>query len=360
MPDENKLRIALVAYLLGFGGSERSIIQLGNEMVERGHDVYLVSAASNNPKYDIDARIHSMEIAGDEERNRVASIIRRFLFLNRALRKIGPDITVHFWYQSVYLCALSNKKHIGKQVYSERADPMDKRFRGLLGFVRSATVRRVDKLVFQTDSAKTSFPKAAANRSAVISNPVYVASDPLNQACEMERRIINIGRLYPQKNQSLLIDAFHLFEKRKPGYILEIYGDGPLKALLQKQITSLNLEKKVFLMGTVNNVAERMRNASLFVLSSDYEGMPNALLEAMAVGLPCVTTNWRPGAAREILDEDCDGMIVPCDSPGELCDAMQVMAEVGYSSRNAKVIRKRYTPAKIYNKWENHFKSLVR
>lgn len=134
--------------------------------------------------------------------------------------------------------------------------------------------------------------------------------------------IVTCGRLTEQKNHKLLIDAFAEVQKIYPFATLKIYGEGVLREKLQNQIDSLNLNEKVFLMGATNDVAKALQTADLFVLSSDYEGMPNALMEAMAAGVPCISTDCPCGGPRELFGEDASDKLVPCNDSAQLAEAI--------------------------------------
>ena len=124
---------------------------------------------------------------------------------------------------------------------------------------------------------------------------------------ERTKRIVAVGRLEAQKNYPLLIKAFYLISNEFKDYIVEIYGEGQERSELSKLINELNLNNRVLLMGRHSDVHERIKDASLYVLSSDYEGMPNALMEAMALGLPCIATNCSGGGPKTLITNEVNG-----------------------------------------------------
>ena len=192
-------------------------------------------------------------------------------------------------------------------------------------------------------------------RSAVILSPLDVTGFPTHDFTVERKEIVTVGRLEPQKNQKLLINAFSELAKKIPDYTLVIYGEGSLRKELEKFIESKGLKDRIFLPGAKNNIQEYIKDASLFVLSSDYEGIPNALIEAMAIGLPCVSTDCSPGGARELITNGENGVIVECRNSNELATAMARLLTDRESAKkmgtNAKKIYTRVDKNLVCNRW---------
>lgn len=357
------MRIACVAYLHGSGGAERQIVTLANGLLERGHEVHLVVLHTNNPRYAIDPNviIHDLTYAECGTGNRIPA---RYWALRRCLTALSPDATVHFWMQSAYFAAMMPRRARGCAVYSERGDPGDDEYSGLLGVVRWAAFRKMSGFVFQTEAARDHFSDSVRCRSAVIPNPVIIPAELLSRDNSVrEMRVVSIGRLVPQKNQILLLEAFSLVAHRFPSYELWIYGEGELKEMLIGRAEQLQILDKLKIIEPCCDVLDQIKNASLFVLSSSYEGMPNALLEAMALGLPCVTTDFAPfGAAASIVKNGLDGLVVPAD-PQLLADAMLSILEddklASAFGGNARKAAEKYSPKRIFSLWDNFLHSIA-
>ena len=352
------MKLLFVGYLHGFGGAEKMIIMLANEMAKRKHDVTLVALAENNPSYPVSNKVKYF--FGEDKGNRKFSVILgRYRILKRKINEFNPDLIIHFNLQSAYLCAFMSSQISKKTIYSERGDPYDKEYKGILGLLRYITFKRIKGFVFQTAGARDYFNENIKKRSCIIHNPVFLNPDEYPAPEVREKRIVTIGRLSEQKNQKLLIDAIAKLPKDKYNHRVEIYGDGELKNTLQKHIDELKLSDRVLLMGTFSDIHKRIQNASLFVLTSDYEGMPNALLEAMTMGLPCISTDCRPGGARELIEDGINGMIVPCANAEELSNAINSLlnnpelAEIFAKEAQKKAARAK--PSIIYGQWEAFF-----
>ena len=356
------MKIACIGYLHGTGGAERQIIMLANALVERGHEVHLIVLAANNEKYDIcdDVIRHDLTFSENRQGNK---IINRYLALKEALKTITPDVSIHYWFQSVYFCALMSKSITGKIIYSERGDPGDDEYSGLVGIVRKCAFTRVDGFVFQSEGAKDYFGKRIQSRSIVIHNSVDIHESRYFEPCkDRGKKIVNVGRLHPQKNQKLLVEAFARIADQIPEYTLEIYGDGDLEETLRKQISDLELENRVFLRGTTKEILEQVYTASLFVLSSDYEGLPNALMEALAIGVPCISTDCKPGGARTLIQDGINGWITPVGDAGAL--SQRILEVIGKGICNislkeeAAKFRELHSSKKVFDMWEGYIRML--
>lgn len=351
---ENQMKIVFLSYLHGFGGAEKQNVMLANAMANQGHDVTLISICAENNCYQLDENV-KYHFLPDRKSN-VLRIITRYRDVKKKLIETKPDVTINFWFQSAYLTALMKKSITGKIIYSERGDPGDKEYNGILGWIRRLTLPRIDGFVFQSKGAQGYFNKFVQARSTVIPNPVFVKREDFPEVKTRKKKIVTVGRLHPQKNQKLLITAFSLIADHIPEYTLEIYGEGELKDELQKQINELHLTDKVFLKGTSKKIHELIYDASLFVLSSDYEGIPNTLLEAMALGIPCISTDCRPGGAREVITSEKNGYIVPINDEVKLADKiLQVLVNIQQAqaiANEAIKISQVYSPDAIYKEWQ--------
>ncbi|MBO6169304.1 MAG: glycosyltransferase [Bacteroidales bacterium] len=238
----------------------------------------------------------------------------------------------------------------GKKIVSERNNPLGKEH----GYFEVAcwVYNRADKVVFQSETVKSLFPGSIQCKGVVIPNPVEV---PLMAGPPKHGKIVCVGRLHPQKNHALLIRAFARFVINHPDYSLHIYGDGELKEETEKLISDLSLGGCVFLEGFVRDVHTAIRDAEFFVMSSDYEGMPNALLEAMMMGIPCISTGFL--GSEEFFGQSCSCLITPVGDELSLSDAMQTLAD-DEKKRNELAAKgaefaKKYSQENIIPLWES-------
>ena len=211
-----------------------------------------------------------------------------------------------------------------------------------------------DGCVFQTEDASLYFSRWVRRKSKVIVNPVNETFYGVKRS-DTPRNIVTVGRFYPQKNHKLLIDAFARIADEFPEENLIIYGEGPLREEMENQISAFSLKGRVFLPGSTSHVPEVLSEAKLFVLSSDFEGMPNALMEAMAVGVPVISTDCPCGGPKLLLEKNDYGILVPCGDTSRMAEAMKNMLSRDMLERYHKqaLIRAEiFEPQKIFKQWE--------
>ena len=354
------MKIALVAYLHGNGGAERQITMLANALSSYGHEVYFVITGANNICYPISESVKCVDVTQCE--GKPFGIIRRYFAQRRALYSIMPEITIHYNFQSAYFAVVMPQKVRGKIIYSERGDPYDDEYSGLLGLIRQHAIKRINGFVFQTEGARDFFDENIRMRSTVIHNPLSISPDKREPSIVRDKRIVSVGRLHPQKNQRLLIEAFAKIAAEFADYSLEIYGDGPLKEDLERLINDKGLKTQVHLLKARKDIFSAIKNAAMFVLSSDYEGMPNALMEAMALGMPCISTDCRPGGARALIESGVNGIIVPCGDSMDLAEKMSFLIKNSETANKygekATHIAETHTPEAIFKQWEKFIETI--
>lgn len=355
------MKLAFIVYYMTYGGIERQITMLANYMAKKGHDVSVLSFVGNKSCYKIDSKINYRFYP--DKGNGFAKRLNRYKFMRKALKEVKPDITITFMPQSAYFCSFMPNEITGKLLYSERGNPELRNHEFVQKIQEILSFQKIDYFIFQTQGAREFYSRSIIKRSSVIPNPVFI-TEKIENCTRRSRRIVNIGRLHLQKNQLLLINAFEKVHRVYPDYVLEIYGEGELENTLKEQIIKLKLKDYVFLMGTYRDIHLRINDAALFCLSSDYEGMPNALMEAMALGIPCISTDCDPGGAREIIHHGIDGLIVPKNNVNALADAMiKILSHPQKSmamGMAAKINMKRFEKEQIYGQWERCFYEILK
>ena len=307
------MNIVFVLASLGSGGAERVVSLLANKMVESGHQVEIICLKFNDVYYQTDSRV-KVTLAMQQTKNRLTEVF----WLRKYLKQQKPDVVIPFT-EGVYCFTILSLLGTGIPIIaSERLDPaaMSK----IRKMLKRLLLPYADWLVVQTQSIKEYFPKSIQKKTSIIYNPVNEES--LSPALPLregrQNRIISVGRLYPQKNQAMMIRAFAKVADEFPDWQLIIFGEGPLRAELEFLVSSFKLQGRVLLPGRTENVIEELRKSKIFCLSSDYEGMSNAMIEAICVGLPIVTTDV--SGVKELVEDGKNGFVVPCGN----VDAMRV------------------------------------
>ena len=317
------MKIIYLLASLGSGGAERVVSLLANRMCEDGHDIQIVCLKYNDVYYTLHDRI-KVVAATVHASNRIMELF----WLRKYIQKEKPDVVIPFT-EGVYcftiLALLGTRIPI---IASERLDPAAMSLPRK--FLKRLLLPYADWLVVQTESIKAYFPKRIQKKTSVIYNPVNdeafenprmdsrVQSSNAASSVQSSKqnRIISVARLYPQKNQKMMIEAFAKIADEFPDWQLVIFGEGPLRSSLELLVKSLQLEGRVLLPGRTEHVIEELRKSKFFCLSSDYEGMSNSMIEAICVGLPVVST--KVSGTEELVTNGVDGFLVGVRKVDEL------------------------------------------
>ena len=350
-------KILIVIDSMYGGGAERVVSRIANAL-SVDHEV-MIYTHSTPEMYPLEESIKIVHIVEPPALYPIYKRGARFMWLPNKLyryyrlikmceqlkRKEKPDVTLSMLKTQNLMNAFS--KGPGRKVLSERNNPFKKDFEyrllGRLSFLRA------DKVVFQTETILNMFSAEIRRKGVVVPNPVHVSC----KATGGSKRIVTMGRMHPQKNHSLLIKAFAKFALNHPEHTLHIYGKDKGEEPLRPLIERLSLTDKVFLEGFKSPIHPVIADAELFVLSSDYEGTPNALLEAMMMGLPCITTDF--DGIRELLGEDAPCLITPVGDENALTEAMAQLSDSptlrSTLSQRGEQFTQAFTLEKIIPKW---------
>lgn len=344
--------ILFVINSLGSGGAERVVSVLANEFSRRGLRVTIVLRANTGRevKQILLPEVAVVDLADDASDlyREVPRLARRPRFLEALLtllpgkfrsflltwfvqRRLGgvvrhlqPDIAVAFMVSSNVHTTNALAASPIPVVISERTDPGRYAHRPLLRWRRNRAYAKADGLVFQTREALEYFTASIQARSAVISNPLELPpSLKRNHRRGTELRVVSVGRLVASKRFDLLIHAVASLRAKGMPVVLEIYGEGPDGDTLGSLCRKLGLEAHVRFMGFRKDVLADIVDADLFVLCSEYEGMPNALIEALGLGIPSISTDCPIGGPRALIQDGVNGLLIPVGDLGALESAME-------------------------------------
>lgn len=315
MESENK-KIAFVIGNMQRDGAERVISILAEYYCQNGWHVDILTLLGNKCEYQLNPNINLIPICRENK-----SYFKNVMFWLRKIRKYvkerKPDKIVSF-FARINILTIISCLGLGKSIIvSERNDPTKD---GRNFFVKLATYLLyplANHIVFQTKWAKSCFPEKIQNKSTIIPNPIQITTEALHFK---NKKIVSVGRLIEQKNHSLLVKAFEIVHDVHPNYKLYIFGEGKLRDGLKKEIQFMGLQESVFLPGNVVDIHEKIADAEIFVLSSNYEGLSNALLESMLMGLPCISTDC--AGSNEIIINNYNGILVPVGDVKELADSV--------------------------------------
>lgn len=358
--DNNRLsRIMFVVPYLSGGGAERVVATWSKELDKIGYDVHILVFYRTGEEYRTYGNVKIHTIANSKEHYKKMKNTEKLLAIRKNIKEYKPKLVIPFVTYVGIMCTISSVGLKIKLVETIRNNPWLVPNKKYGRFVRNLSVILSNHCIVQNSEQINYFPKYLRKKMVIIPNSIseeFFQSEKIYKEKKISK-IISVGRLEKQKNHSLLITAFSKIAGFHPYITLEIYGDGPLREQLQTMINRLNMNERIYLRNRSDEIINKLRDSDLFVLSSNYEGMPNALMEAMALGVPCIATNCPTGPSDLIVDE-LDGKLVPVCDEAELINAMSYLIknpdkaiEMGKRSR-LKMIEKYNNDANI-----SHLKS---
>ena len=351
--------LIIVTVSLGNDGAERVLTLLANSLIKKGYDITIIQtkpgAYGNSYNYDKNIKIVDFPYNGEN------GIWRYFIEakqLHDYLKGRAKSTILAFLSQSIFITVLANVGLNHRLVVSERNDPRKCPANKAQRFIRNISFHFADNCVFQTKEVQRMFAKSIQKKSVVIPNPVNPQLPELI-CTNRDHRIVTACRLHPQKNLKLLLEAFALFSIKFSDYSLDIYGEGVLEEKLKAESVKLGIAERVKFHGFVNDLYSKIWNASMYICSSDYEGISNSILEAMALGIPTISTDCPVGGSRLLIDNYNNGILVPVNNVNELYRAMEMIAldsefAKGISERAVNV-RIKYSIDNITKEWEKLF-----
>lgn len=349
-------RICVVTRNMLSGGAERVIAQLLNNFAKCGIDCSIITMDDEAVFYDLYESIRLTPV-GIKSENKLIDRIKRCIEVRSLVKEEKPDVVLTMPEDTgVYVILALLGMRIPVYV-SERNNPWVMPNVKITRILRTLMYPFAKGIIFQTEMAKSFFPEYIQKKGIVLPNPVDDSRIPQPYCGEREKWIAAVGRLDAQKNFPMLIRAFHQFAHKHPDYRLVIFGEGRMRGQLETLVTELGEGERISLPGRSEHVLEEIKKAAMFVLSSDYEGMPNVLLEAMCMGMPVISTDCPSGGPRELIVHGENGLLVPVGDEVALCQAMEGLADEKYASRLAKAafeIRPTVTSRDVFDMWKNY------
>lgn len=345
------------------GGAERVISSLASAFSTHGYQVILVTSFRGDWEYTLNPNVKRLSLEDMEiKQSFLRRNVSRILKLRKICRQEKPDLIISFMGEPNFRALLATKGLPIKNMISVRADPNYEYADRVRGFLGRHLLPTADGGVFQTEAAKKWFPVKLQKKSKIIFNPIgeefyQVLYHPILG------RIVSCGRLEKEKNFAMLIDVVAGVAKKYPKVQLLIYGEGSLRENLQEQIKKVGMEDRIFLMGATDDVPKVLSEASIFVLSSITEGMPNALMEALAVGVPCISTDCPCGGPRMLIDSGENGILVKNHDAAALREAMERLldnpAEAAALGERAKKRALEYRQEKVFGEWKEYVDEIL-
>lgn len=352
-----KNHIAFIISSMTSGGAERVVANLSNKFTRMGYKVTIITFNSNGSYYKLNDKIELKNYDYDTS-NKIKTFFTSISMCKNAIKDTNPNIIISFMTEINIISIIANLFNRRTLIISERNDPNRSPHQWYYRILRNIFYRFSDGYVFQTNDAKNFFNKKIRKKSIVIHNPVHIVCNGERQDNNIRKEIVSVGRLTECKNQKLLIDAFETISNKYKEYKLIIYGEGELRESLENYIKNKNLEDKIILPGNKKDIHLKIKDSEIFILSSDFEGMPNALMEAMALGIPCISTNCPIGGPGEIIRHGENGILVECKNKNDMVSAIELLLDDKKIrqtiSRNARNIIESHSLEIICKQWESY------
>ena len=354
------MKVLMVIKKLRYSGAYKMFIWVAQNLANLGFDVTVYTYMKSDVK-SLGDNIHWIE---DDLEGR--NFLLQLKKIRKIVKKVNADCCISFLLDANLLNTLACLGTNTKSIICERNDPFRPRYYKLS--LTKWIFNWADGAIFQLPKVATYYSMIKGN-TAIIPNPVTYKGGNIAIPSFKDRKntIITLGRIdIAQKRHDILIQAFIKFHNKYPDYELVIYGDGLQNDIdrIKCLITSLRASKFIHLKGITHNPQKVLSESKFFVLSSDFEGIPNALIEAMSIGLPCISTDCRPGGAAMLIKNQKNGIIVPPHDIEKLLEAMLHIAshpiEADEMGRQAKWISEEFSEKIIIQKWMaylNKFKS---
>lgn len=346
------------------GGCERVIQHLMVYALKERYECKLILIDNKPIHYDIPSECEILTV-GQKSDNSLIDKVMRYLQVRRLVKEYQPDIVLSMPEEiGIYvICSLFGTGI--PVVVSERNNPWVMPYKKITRFLRMCVYPFADGYIFQTKHAASFFSKKIQDKGIVLPNPLDLTRLPEPYKGIKDKIVVGVGRLEEQKNFKLLIDAFSVFYLKNNDYRLVIYGEGKLREELIAYAKTKLPDAVFSFPGCVSNLPEHIARASMFVLSSNFEGMPNALIEAMALGIPSIATDCPSGGPAELIENKVNGYLVPMNDIKQLAmimseiknNTIEINTQLGIESSK---IRERLDSDIVCEKWMKYLEMCIR
>lgn len=355
------MHIAMLIGALCKGGAEHVLVNLADYLIKQGHQVTVVTQYRKENEYQLNENAKRIisDISEDETSDsRITNFVRRFCKLRKIWRQEKPDVILSFIGKNNIMAIATSMWLPIATVISVRGEPREEYYNKRLRFIAKSLFYFADGIILQTETCRSFFPVGIRKKAVILKNPVHSSFFREPYIGQREKTITAVGRIDENKNHKLLILAFSQMAEEFPDYKLVIYGDGEKKGELQQSVEKLGLENRVSFPGRIENVAEAIYKTRVFVLSSNTEGMPNTLLEAMALGLTVVSTDCPCGGPAELIEHGKNGLLTPVGDEKAMKENLRFvlnnLQRADEMGNNARITSEIYRPEAVLSEWEKY------
>lgn len=337
------------------GGSERVMTLLANQLALSGNYMIKMLVLRDKEKTYLVSNDVNVVQFHDMNKNKLIKIFGRILGIRKNMKDFDGEFIIAFMDEIAFLTIVASLGLKKKVIISIRNNPKRKDKKVIRLISRVFTLPLAYKVVFQTPQAKACYSKKIQNKSYIIPNPINKNLPSDVEYNFNNKMVIAIGRLEAQKNYEMAVKAFKKFNVLFPDYKMYIYGKGTEKDKIQNLINDLHMEEKIKLKGFVNNIFEELSKASIFISTSNFEGISNTMLEAMAMGIPTICTNCPIGGAAYVIENYKNGILISVGDVEQMAKELEMIAQnkefALKLSENARKVNVTYSIEQISKMW---------
>lgn len=323
-PKRKKVCIAI--HSLAHAGAERVAASWANYLVTQGHDVSVIVYANSDDTYVLNDDVNIVPISSTKEQYFSMSPIKKLFCIRKVVKKEKPQILISFLPKMQITMMLATFGMRIKRIETVRNNPWIDKDVGKKRFLWNLCFRKSDRIVVQTKEQALYFPKKLQKKCVVISNPISEDFLTRNKIYEKDgvKKFIAVARINTQKNYPMMIQAFAKAVQKNPKCTLDIYGAGTADKIqeINELISKLGMSEYIRLCGWIRDISELLPQYDVFLMSSDYEGMPNALAEAMATGLVCLSTDCKTGP-KDMIEPGVNGFLAKTGDIDSFADGIK-------------------------------------
>ncbi len=360
-------KIAFFINSLHKAGAERVACNLMSYLQQQGHEILLVTQHRDEDEYVLPSGIRRVLSDLTEEetgKSRLLNFRCRYRKLKRIWQQERPQVILSFIGKNNVMALLTARPCRIPVVAAVRGTPaLEYEGRGLkeaafLTFPWAAGV------ILQTEQSREFFPPRVQKKTTILPNPLHEDFIRPVWKGEREKTIVTVGRMDENKNQQMAIEAFAALAEAFSDYRLILYGNGELREKLWQKVRELGIGERVSLPGSIRDVAGALEKASVFLLTSDTEGMPNTLLEAMALGTACISTDCPCGGPAMLISDGENGFLVPVRDTKAMTEKLRLLLQDSslreQMGRAAAKVQEVYAPEVVLPQWEAYLLQFIR
>lgn len=366
--DEGQKHISFYIGSLRKGGAERVFVNLAEFFRDEGYRVTIVTQYRypDEEEYALPSGIRRVisDLTAEELSNsRILNFYRRVRKLHRIWKAAQPDLVLACIGKNNFMAIVTTMFTKTKAVVSVVGEAKEEYPGRLMHVLANILFPHAAGIVLQTERSKYFFSRKIQKRAVILPNSLNPAFIKPRYEGERDKRIVAVGRLDANKNHEMMIRAFDMLKDKYPEYTLTIYGEGELRRHLESLIEELRMEERVFMPGAIPDVANQIERATLFLLTSYSEGVSNALIEALASGLPVISTDVPSGGTVELMTDGINGLIIPAGDLEALTKAVdKLLGDREYADhlgREAAKIQQRLAPERVNRLWQGYFDEIL-